>query len=71
MKSALAYEVVRNFDNLPDDGVVATKVTSLITGLSDRTIRYHPKLKRIQLSRGRIGQRVGDVRALLRGDDPA
>jgi hypothetical protein len=71
MKPDLTYEIVRNFDALPDDSVVQTKITSVITGLSDRTIRYHPKLKRIQISRGRVGQRVGDIRALLRGEDTA
>jgi hypothetical protein len=66
-----AFEIVKNFDLLPDDAVVQTKITSVVTGLSDRTIRYHPKLPRRQISRGRVGQRVGDVRALLRGKESA
>jgi hypothetical protein len=39
-------------------------------GVSERTIRYHPQLPRIQISRGRYGQRVGDIRKLCRDGIP-
>jgi hypothetical protein len=60
-------EILERFDLLPDDAVVPTKVTSTIIGTSERTVRYHPKLPRVQVSEGRYGQRVGDIRKLCRG----
>jgi hypothetical protein len=54
------------FESLPNEAVVRTPVTEAVTGLSGRTIRYHPDLPRVQLSEGRYGQRVGDIRKLLR-----
>jgi len=59
-------EVVSRFDALPNDAIVQTKVTALLTGLSERTVRYHPKLKRHYVSADRYGQRAGDVRTLMR-----
>jgi hypothetical protein len=60
-------QAIKNFDALPDDAVVHTEVTSAVTGLSPRCIRYHPKLPRRYLTKTHYGQRVGDVRALLGG----
>jgi len=34
-----AFEILRHWDSLPDDCVVQTKVTALVTGLSERTVR--------------------------------
>jgi len=65
-----AFEKVRQFDSLPDDAVLQTKITALLLGCSERTVRYHPELKRVQLSRGRYGQRVGDIRKLCREGIP-
>jgi hypothetical protein len=59
-------EEVEIFSSLPDEAVVRTPVTEAVTGLSGRTIRYHPDLPRVQLSEGRYGQRVRDIRKLLR-----
>jgi hypothetical protein len=59
-------EQIKRFPLLPDEAAVATKVTEAITGLSGRTIRYHPGLRRVWLSKSRYGQRAGDVRKLLR-----
>jgi len=44
------------------------KITALVLGCAERTIRYHPKLKRIEISRGRYGFRVGNVREITRGE---
>jgi len=60
-------ETLKRFDALPDDAVVETAVTAAITSLSERTVRYHPQLPRVQVSEGRYGQRVGDIRKLVRG----
>lgn len=63
-------EILERFDSLPDDAVVPTKVTATVTGLSERTVRYHPHLPRHEVSIGRYGQRVGDVRKLCREGIP-
>jgi hypothetical protein len=36
----------------------------------EQMIRYHPYLPRVQISRGRYGQRVGDIRKLCRKGMP-
>ena len=59
-------EILQRFDSLPDDAVVPSKITGIILGLSERTIRYHPSLPRIKISRGRYGQRAADIRLLSR-----
>lgn len=57
-------EILERFAALPDEAVVPSKVTAIILGTSERTIRYHPTLPRVQVSVGRYGQRVGDIRRL-------
>jgi hypothetical protein len=59
-------EILERFAALPDEAVVPSKVTAIILGTSERTIRYHPNLPRVQVSTGRYGQRVGDIRRLTR-----
>jgi hypothetical protein len=63
-----AFEIIKRFDDLPNDAVVSPKITALILGIAERTVRYHPKLNRVQLSRGRYGFTVGNVRQLVRGE---
>jgi hypothetical protein len=60
------HEVLQRFDSLPDDAILPSRVTGIILGVSERTVRYHPQLPRVQISRGRYGQRVGDIRKLAR-----
>ena len=60
------HEILRRFDALPDDAILPSRVTGIILGVSERTVRYHPQLPRIQISPGRYGQRVGDIRKLAR-----
>jgi len=61
-------KILERFDALPDDAIAPTKVTAIILGLSEKTVRYHPNLPRRSVSRGRYGQRVGDIRKLARGN---
>jgi hypothetical protein len=63
-------EILERFDVLPDDAVVPSRVSAIILGLSERVIRYHPKLRRVEVSRGRYGQRVGDLRKIVREGMP-
>lgn len=58
-----AFELIKRFDDLPDDAVISTKITAIILGCADRTVRYHPKI-----SNGRYGFRVGNVRSIARGE---
>jgi hypothetical protein len=64
------HEVLERFNSLPDDAILPSRVTGIILGVSERTIRYHPHLPRVQISRGRYGQRVGDIRKLCREGMP-
>jgi hypothetical protein len=59
-------KVLERFDLLPNDVIVPTKITAIILGLSEKTVRYHPSLPRKSVSRGRYGQRVGDIRQIAR-----
>jgi hypothetical protein len=63
-----SFEIIKHWDSLPDDAVVSIKITALVLGCAERTVRYHPKLKRIEISRGRYGFRVGNVREITRGE---
>jgi hypothetical protein len=58
--------ILERFDALPDDAVLASRITAIILGLSEKTVRNHPALPRVRLSVGRYGQRVGDIRNLVR-----
>jgi hypothetical protein len=65
---AKSFEIIRHWDSLPDDAVVSAKITALVLGCAERTIRYHPALERVAISRGRYGYRVGNVRKIARGE---
>ena len=60
-------KALERFPSMPDDAVSPTKLTALILGVSERTVRYHPSLPRVYVSKCRYGQRVGDVRKIARG----
>ena len=38
------HEVLQRFDSLPDDAILPSRVTGIILGVSERTVRYHPQL---------------------------
>jgi len=65
------HETLERFNSLADDAILPSRVTGIILGVSERIIRYHPQLPRVQVSRGRYGQRVGDIRRLAREGMPA
>jgi hypothetical protein len=60
-------ELLKRWPFLPDEAIVHSKVTAAITGLSERTVRYDPRFKRVYLTANRYGHRVGDVRKVLAG----
>jgi len=62
-------EILRQFDQLPDDAVVPCELTAILHGVSERTVRRtYPS---VQLSPNRKGQRVGTLRAMSRNEKPA
>jgi hypothetical protein len=62
-------EVLRQFDSLPDDAVVPTRVTAAVHGISERTVRR--RYPAVQLTLNRKGYRVGTLRAMSRAEKPA
>jgi hypothetical protein len=59
-------DILKAFDTLPDDAVVPTRVTALVHGISERTVRRtYPY---VQLSPNRKGQRVGTIREMARAE---
>lgn len=67
-------EQIRHFDELPADAVVPLKVSRLIRNVSEWTDRRLEEAKsplvpkRIPITAGRDGHRVGDIRAVVRGE---
>jgi hypothetical protein len=70
MTDADTLKTASQFDQLPDDAIVTTKTAHIILGgtLTEQTLRRNPPIKRRQVSQRRYGFRVGDLRALIRGD---
>jgi hypothetical protein len=59
-------DLIDRFDELSDDCVVPSAVTAAIHSVSIRTVlRRYPS---IRLAPNRIGQRVGDIRKMSRGE---
>jgi len=61
-------EILRRFDQLPDDAVIPTAMTAAIHSVSPRTVRR--RYPSVQLSPNRKGQRVGTIRAMSRNEQP-
>jgi hypothetical protein len=70
MTEADALDAASNFDRLPEDAIVDTKTALVILGgtQSEYTLRCNPPITRRKISQRRYGFRVGDLRALIRGD---
>jgi hypothetical protein len=58
---------LKEIDQLPDDAIIHDAVAAKILNLGLRTLRHSNPVPRIQLSPGRIGRRLGDIRARVRG----
>ena len=70
MVDADTLKAASQFDLLPEDAVVPAKVAAVILGdmLSERTLRREPPIPHRQISQKFFGFRVGDLRALIRGE---
>lgn len=62
---------LKETEQLPDDAIIHDAVAAKILNLGLRTLRRNNPVPRIQLSPGRIGRRLGDIRARVRGVQPA
>jgi hypothetical protein len=60
-------EILKRFDELPDDALVSGKITALILHVSERTLRRDPPIPRVHVSTQCRNYRVGDIRAFVRG----
>jgi hypothetical protein len=51
------HEALARFNVLPDDAVLPSQIAAILLGVSERTVRYHPHLPRVQISRvvGELG----------------
>ena len=61
-------DLLKRWPSLPNEAIVHSKVVAAVTGLSERTIRYDPRLKRVYLTPSRYGFRVGNVKEILAGE---
>jgi len=59
-------DILRRFDELPDDAIVPTAVTAAVHNVSPRTVRR--RYPSVQLSPNRKGQRVGTIREMSRAE---
>jgi hypothetical protein len=59
-------EILKRYEALPPSAVVSPKATAAILGMSERSVRYHPSLPRVQVAAGRYGFRKSDIEKLSR-----
>ena len=57
-------EILKRYDALPPSAVVSSKAAAAILGVSERVVRYHPNLPRVQLTAQRYGFRKSDIEKL-------
>jgi hypothetical protein len=54
-----------------DDALETAEVGAAFLSCSQRTLRYHPRAKRIYITPRRYGYRVGNLREIARGNGGA
>jgi hypothetical protein len=69
--SPALLERLKNFDKLPVDALVADTIAAEILNISVWTLRRANPVPRRQISERLWGRRVGDIRALVRGETVA
>jgi hypothetical protein len=58
------------FPSLPDDALVSDAEAAAVLNISLSTLKKKRPIPARQISEGRHGRRVGDIRALARGQQP-
>jgi hypothetical protein len=61
-------DYLKSFDSLPDDALLPPKPAALLLGISMRTLRRTPPVRKVAVTAQRFGYRVGDIRKLVRGE---
>jgi hypothetical protein len=56
-------EILKRYEALPPSAVVSSKAAAIL-GVSERVVRYHPGLPRVQLTTQRSGFRKSDIEKL-------
>jgi hypothetical protein len=64
------FEILKRFDELPDDALVPPRVAAVVLGVSERTVRRHPPAPFVQVSPQCRNLRVGNIRAKSQGQSP-
>ncbi len=71
LMSPAQKEKLAEFDTLPDDAIAIDALAAKILGISIWTLRRTNPVPARQISERRRGRRVGDIRALARGETVA
>ncbi len=61
-------DALANYDRLPDDALVPDPVAASLLSISLSTLKKKNPVPARQISERRHGRRVGDLRALIRGE---
>jgi hypothetical protein len=61
-------QALADFAALPDDAIVDDAVSAKLLSISIWTLRRENPVPRRRISERRSGRRVGDLRALIRGE---
>jgi hypothetical protein len=65
MPAPNTFDILKRFDELPDDALVSSTVAAIVLNTGERTVRRN--FPRVQTSARRFGFRVGTLRSLIRG----
>jgi hypothetical protein len=60
--------ILAMFDQLPQDAIVPDKIAAQLLSISLDTLRDTNPVPQRRITKRRIGRRVGDLRALIRGE---
>jgi hypothetical protein len=64
-------EILENLSKLPDDLIVSDQITAILFNCSTRSLRRRSPVRRIKTGERTGGCRLGDIRAVIRGEKPA
>ena len=60
-------EILENLSKLPDDLIVSDQITAILFNCSTRSLRRRSPVPRIKTGQRTGGSRLGDIRAVIRG----
>ncbi len=71
MNAPIDIDLLQNFDKLPADALVPSKIAAAVLGISTRQLRRSPPIPKIKTGIRSCGYRAGSIRALARGEPQA